>query len=72
MKQTGIALVDLESVEEVEYEGHLITRIEPQYYFYVIRPRGKQKLTRLLEGKWTSVREAIAAIDKAVRREKAN
>lgn len=67
--QAGIALVDLDTVNEIEYEGHLITRIEPQYYFFVIRPIGKaRRLHKLLEGKWSSAKEAIAAIDAAFRR----
>lgn len=67
MNKRSVALVDLETVDELEYEGHLITKIEPQYFFFVIRPLGNGRLNRVLEGKWSSVKEAMGAIDRVTK-----
>jgi len=62
--------VDVNSLSELEYGGYQIRRVEPQYYFYIISPIGDAETSpRSLQGKWTSPREAMAAID-AVRKRK--
>lgn len=65
-REDRVVLVDIDGVDELEYRNHVITRIEPQYYFYIISRTDESKpLSQKLAGKWTSPKEAMAAIDKA-------
>lgn len=63
MKEKAI-VCDIDAIDELEYSGYRITRVEPQYYFYIISAaEGSQPIATALQGKWTSPKEAIAAID---------
>lgn len=66
-------IIDIDSLDEMEYDGYRIVRVEPQYYFYIITATdGPDSIARALRGKWTSPKEAMAAIDAAKKRKEAN
>lgn len=65
---TKTMIIDVDSLSEFEYGGYRIRRVEPQYHFYVITALDENTSAKSLGGKWTSPREAMAAIDAVSKR----